>query len=99
MISRTTLTATPRRRRAEVPIVVGLSGPVDLRTAEEEEDDDADDEPGAGDHHHLDGAGGRQLQPRHDEAAAETAQRTRHRPRQRCQSITTHITRTRPLCR
>ena len=73
--------------KATVPgVVVGrrLSGHVDLRTAEEEEDDDADDESTARDDDQPDGADRRQLETRHDETAAEAAQRARQRPRQRC---------------
>ena len=69
-----------------IPAVVGIvtAGHVDLRTAEEQEDDDSDDERRRREDDELDCTGRRQLEPRHDETAAETAQCARQRPRHRC---------------
>ena len=69
-----------------IPAVVWieLAGHVDLRTAKEDEDGNSDDEPTRGDDDESDGADRRQLKPRHDEPAAETAECTGQRPRQSC---------------
>lgn len=55
-------------------------------TAKEEEDGHSDDEPGRCENYQLDGTNWCQLEPRHDETSAKTAECARQRPRQRYQS-------------